>query len=255
MNFELLLFLAALFTGLVWLLDALLFAGGRKRALVGDQEPGEPVLVEYSRSFFPVLLIVFLLRGFLVEPFRIPSGSMLPTLLVGDFILVNKFVYGVRLPVTKWKLLAVDDPQRGDVAVFRYPGDPSIDYIKRIVGIPGDTIRYRDKQLYLNGKPVPRSLLEWIEGEQRLVFSENLAGYTHLMQHLNDRRLPDLEGEWVVPDGSYFVMGDNRDNSLDSRKWRFVPEGNLVGKAFMIWMSWDAESWGIHWRRIGDSIR
>lgn len=255
MNFELFLFLATLFTGVVWLLDALLFAGGRKRALVGDKEPGEPVLVEYSRSFFPVLLIVFLLRGFLVEPFRIPSGSMLPTLLVGDFILVNKFAYGVRLPVTKWKLLAVDEPKRGDVAVFRYPGDPSIDYIKRIVGIPGDTIRYRDKQLYLNGKAVPRSLLEWIEDEQRLVFSESLAGHAHLMQHLNDRRLPDLEGEWVVPDGSYFVMGDNRDNSLDSRKWRFVPEGNLVGKAFMIWMSWDAESWGIHWRRIGDSIR
>ncbi|MDX1811789.1 MAG: signal peptidase I [Gammaproteobacteria bacterium] len=220
----------------------------------------EPVLVEYARSFFPVILIVLLLRSFLVEPFRIPSGSMIPTLKVGDFILVNKFAYGIRLPVTDTKVLGIGEPHRGDVAVFRYPKDPSVDYIKRVIGLPGDRISYRNKTLYINGKRISTSRVGPytetkdglpIPGANRI--NEQL---TPEIKHdiLLESMKPTFNGEWIVPEGHYFMMGDNRDNSNDSRYWGFVPEANLVGKAFMIWMNLNIDDGGVEWSRIGNSI-
>ncbi|WP_089727792.1 signal peptidase I [Candidatus Thiosymbion oneisti] len=286
MNFDFptFLVLACLVTGGIWLADAVLFAPRRKRALVpdtGGAAPAEadvpatgykePVIVEYARSFFPVLLIVLLLRSFLVEPFRIPSGSMMPTLLVGDFILVNKFAYGLRWPVLNRKFLQIGDPERGDVAVFRFPQEPSVDYIKRIVGVPGDEIRYRDKTLYVNGEPASQtpagvylgvgSGANMTDTDLRL---EDLTGREHRI--LVDPSVPDYKctpyselavgRRLKVPKGSYFVMGDNRDNSNDSRCWGFVPEENLVGKAIAIWMNWDTQRDGfpVDWGRLGNLI-
>jgi len=239
-------------SGLIWLADSLFFAPRRQR------EQPRPFLVEYARDFFPVLFVVLFIRSFIVEPFRIPSSSMMPTLLIGDFILVNKFSYGLRFPAFNTKFWDTGEPQRGDVAVFRYPKDPSQDYIKRIIGLPGDTISYRNHVLYINGKPMPQKILGTYTGtgqgrsmtgaELRL---EDLDGVEH--QILVDRRRldPTNGGSWVVPEGHYFAMGDNRDMSSDSRFWGFVPEENLVGKAFFIWMNWDA---GIGFSRIGTVI-
>lgn len=285
MNFDFptFLVLACLVTGGIWLLDAIVFAPRRRQAAAGADAAAtaaadtaakrykEPVIVEYARSFFPIILIVLLLRSFLVEPFRIPSGSMMPTLLVGDFILVNKFAYGLRWPVPNWKIMEIGAPERGDIAVFRFPRDPSTDYIKRVVGIPGDEIHYRDKILYVNGKPAPQmpagayvgvgSGAAMTNTDLRL---EHLTGLDHRI--LVDPKQPDYKcrpfsalalGEPIqVPEANYFVMGDNRDNSNDSRCWGFVPERNLVGKAFMIWMNWDSELDGfpVDWSRLGNLI-
>ncbi|KPJ94614.1 MAG: hypothetical protein AMJ53_04895 [Gammaproteobacteria bacterium SG8_11] len=275
-DFAALMVLATVFTGAVWALDAWLWAPKRQekaeqlndslshlsdKKLSEAQEKAikEPILVEYSRSLFPVILIVLLLRSFLVEPFRIPSGSMMPTLLVGDFILVNKFAYGVRLPVINTKIIDVSNPQRGDVAVFRYPKDPSTDYIKRVIGVPGDRISYYNKQLYINGEAIALENKEIYQGvgsgigmSGAQVKLEDLDGTKH--QILVDRHRPTINDEYIVPDGHYFVMGDNRDNSNDSRFWGTVPESNLVGKAFLIWMNWDSANSGISWDRIGSSI-
>ncbi len=251
-DFSAFLVLASAVTGGIWGLDRLLLAP--RRAAAGRVK--EPVLVEYARSFFPVIFVVLLLRSFLVEPFRIPSGSMMPTLLVGDFILVNKFSYGVRLPVLDTKFLDVGAPERGDVVVFRYPKDPSTDYIKRVVGLPGDLIAYYDRMLFVNGKPMAQVPVGRYIGTgggammtgagQRL---ENLDGIEHAILVREGQPTPQLE--YRVPEGHYFVMGDNRDNSNDSRFWGPVPEANLVGKAFLIWMSWDG---GPQWQRIGDRV-
>lgn len=264
-DFSFYLFLGVVVTGVVWVFDSLVLAPKRNRgdnviksetnlsSGVAIQNTREPVLVEYSKSFFPVLLIVFLLRGFIVEPFKIPSGSMLPSLYIGDFILVNKFAYGIRLPVLNMKVFETGGPERGDVAVFRYPRDPSLDYIKRIVGLPSDHIAYYNKVLYVNGKPVKRSFSSQYDGpgqEQANEYFEELADDGHAML-LMPARPNSLEGEWIVPEGMYFVMGDNRDNSNDSRVWGPVPERNLVGKAFMIWMHW---SGSVKWDRLGDFI-
>lgn len=277
-DFPTFLVLATLVTGVIWLLDALAFAPRRRRlaeAMAGPDSgtapavPKEPLLVEYSRSFFPVILIVLLLRSFLVEPFRIPSGSMMPTLLVGDFILVNKFAYGIRLPVLNKKVIEVGDPQRGDVMVFRYPREPTVDYIKRVVGVPGDRIDYRGKILYVNGRPAPqtaRGIYTGVGSGARetgsFLADENLEGVEHAI--LIHPLAPDFppqcrvlaNGPTLVPEGYYFMMGDNRDNSNDSRCWGLVPEANLVGKAFAIWMSWDGDRNGfpIAWERLGNVI-
>lgn len=264
-DFPLILVLATFITGALWGLDALLLAPRRRERAAALPEPEreqvlkEPVLVEYARAFFPVILIVLLLRSFLAEPFRIPSGSMMPTLLVGDFILVNKFAYGIRLPVLNTKIIEVGEPQRGDVVVFRYPEDPSIDYIKRVVGIPGDHVAYRDKILYINGKPMPQEVIGTYVGSGAGMAStgashriEDLMGVRH--EILVRPGVPGVEGETVVPPGHYFMMGDNRDNSRDSRYFGPVPEQNLVGKAFMIWMNWDATAKRITWSRIGETI-
>jgi signal peptidase I len=221
--------------------------------------------VEYARTFFPVILIVFLIRSFLVEPFRIPSGSMMPNLFNGDFILVNKFSYGVRLPVANLKIIGLDDPRRGDVAVFRFPGDPSINYIKRVVGVPGDHVVYRRKRLYINGTPME-------QGSPQPYSSPHVTGapgdVRRVVEHIDGRdhdilivgHGEDGFAEFRVPAGHYFVMGDNRDQSNDSRYWGFVPDQNLVGKAFLVWFSLDTvgvDKWlwqRVLWNRIGNSI-
>jgi signal peptidase I len=259
-DFSLFLVLATVVTGVVWGVYALLVRLGRIRPpAVVDGEIVEPWPVDYARSFFPVILIVLLLRSFLVEPFRIPSASMMPTLLIGDFILVNKFAYGVRLPVLRNKVYEVGEPQRGDIVVFRYPKDQRMDYIKRVIGLPGDRIAYFRKQLYVNGQPVRQTRLapylgvgsgNSMTGAMRL--EEDLSGVLHDI--LIREGQPTVEGEFVVPAGHYFVMGDNRDNSNDSRYWGTVPEENLVGKAFMIWMNWDWGNHGIAFERLGNFL-
>ncbi|HSC47293.1 MAG TPA: signal peptidase I [Gammaproteobacteria bacterium] len=262
-DFELILTLATAFTGLVWLVDALYFAPRRGKAALpaapeAENVKGvhrEPMLVDYSKSFFPVILLVLVLRSFLAEPFHIPSSSMVPTLLVGDFILVNKYDYGIRLPVLHTKLVNVGEPKRGDVAVFRYPGDPSVDYIKRIVALPGDHIVYRDKTLYINDVVMPRDDLgayTGLDAEDAELGREHFGGMEHEVLTMPGRY--SNEGEWTVPEGEYFAMGDNRDNSNDSRYWGFVPEGNLVGKAFFIWMNKDVYKDSSLWRRVGTVI-
>ncbi|HEC18095.1 MAG TPA: signal peptidase I [Gammaproteobacteria bacterium] len=274
-NFPAIMVSAVFITGIIWALDAFWLAPKRRLAAEGLATQGgderkladakenllkEPIIVEYARSLFPVILVVLVLRSFLVEPFRIPSGSMMPTLLVGDFILVNKFSYGVRLPVVNTKILDTGEPERGDVVVFRFPKDPSVDYIKRMIGLPGDKVSYYNKQLFINGVPIEQEELGTYIGtgsgvamSGAKVRLEHLMGVDHKI--LIDENRGTLEGEFTVPEGHYFVMGDNRDNSNDSRYWGFVPEENLVGKAFMIWMNWDSKADGIAWNRIGDSIQ
>ena len=243
-NFPLVLVILTFITGLIWLLDILVLRKRRRTPEpqgVSTEEPEdakEPSLVELSRSFFPVLAIVLVLRSFLVEPFQIPSGSMLPTLEVGDFILVNKFAYGLRLPVAGTKFLSVDDPQRGDVMVFRYPEDGVTNYIKRVVGIPGDRVRYQDHQLFVNGEMVETDFVARLPPVEML--REQLGETEHLIFHTMGRTGNGGEGEWTVGDGEYFVMGDNRDNSNDSRYWGTVPDEMVVGKAFAIWMHWQS---------------
>ena len=252
-DFPLILVLASLITGLIWLLDALLWAPKRRK------DVKEPTLVEYAKAFFPVIFVVLVLRSFVAEPFRIPSGSMMPTLLVGDFILVNKFAYGLRLPVLNNKIVELGEPQRGDVVVFRYPEDPSIDYIKRVVGVPGDRVAYRDKILYINGVAMPQSDIGSYIGVGSGVSSSGAA----LREEALDGRIhrilvrpgaAGVEGEIDIPPGHYFMMGDNRDNSKDSRYFGPVHEGNLVGKAFLIWMNWDGVAGGVDWERLGQTI-
>ena len=266
LTFAAVLLLATVLTGIIWLVDLIALKKNRAAA------SGEPVLVEMARSFFPVILIVFLLRSFLYEPFKIPSGSMVPSLLVGDFILVNKYTYGVRLPVINKKIVDVNLPKRSDVMVFRYPENPSKDFIKRVVGLPGDTISYKNKQLSINGQLVVQEKAGFFtEVDERMnmrqfeKFSEKLGDKPHMM--MVDPRASSINLGGVrefpnknncayneegmtckVPAGHYFMMGDSRDNSDDGRYWGFVPEQNIVGKAVLIWMNFGAL------KRIGLSI-
>ena len=280
MNFALFLLILLVVTGLVWAMEGATLRRRREAAasealerldMQLSKEPDEqrarireeqraqllkqPWWVEYSVSFFPVILIVFLLRSFLVEPFKIPSSSMVPTLLVGDFILVNKYAYGIRLPVANRKIVELGEPHRGDVMVFRYPEDPSLDYIKRVVGLPGDRIEYRNKRLMVNGRLVPVRQVDDYLSRERMQFSrryiETLDGVEHEILLEDDAPAAVLPSRaaaancnynmsglaCTVPAGHYFVMGDNRDNSSDSRVWGFVPDENIVGKAFFIWLN------------------
>lgn len=217
----------------------------------------EHLVLDYAKTFFPVIIVVLVLRTFAFEPFNIPSGSMLPTLKVGDFILVKKYSYGVKLPLTYNKIIEGSEPERGDVVVFRYPPDPSKDYIKRVIGLPGDTVAYRDKTIYINGEAAVTEFVEPYNGTGRERsahrYQEDLLGVEHDV--LLNTRSPSLNGEVVVPSGQYFVMGDNRDNSLDSRKWGFVEDRHLAGKAVMIWMNWDAQRGRPDFSRIGTAIK
>ncbi len=266
MNFPLVLLVLLVVTGGIWALDY--FWLRRRRS----PEEHEPWWIEYPVSFFPVILIVFCLRSFLVEPFKIPSGSMIPTLLVGDFILVNKFTYGIRLPVINHKIIDLNEPQRGDVLVFRYPEDPSIDYIKRIVGVPGDKIEYRDKQLSVNGAPLKLELngdYKYVESGLAYIYAQQFKETTGNREYniLINQEMPAIQLSAIhyfpqrencqfdhagfvceVPTGNYFTLGDNRDGSSDSRYWGFVPERNIIGKAFFIWWNFSDLS------RIGTSI-
>ena len=251
MNFALILFVLLLASGALWALDHFVMA--RRRA-AGSAAPW---WVEYGASFFPVILVVFCLRSFVVEPFKIPSGSMIPTLLVGDFILVNKWTYGIRLPVINKKIVEINEPRRGDVMVFRYPADPSLDYIKRVVGLPGDKVDYLDKKLTINGVEMAQAPASDYLHPERLYYSPRFTEKLGDVEHsiLVEKEAPAFVSQWMqypnresctytsrgvsctVPAGHYFMMGDNRDGSSDSRIWGFVPEANIVGKAFFIWFN------------------
>lgn len=235
MNFALILFLLTLATGVVWALDRFVLA--RRRA----PDVPAPAWIEYPVSFFPVLLVVFLLRSFVAEPFKIPSSSMRPTLEVGDFILVNKFAYGLRLPVIGTKVAEVDQPRRGDVMVF-FPPDDKRYFIKRVIGLPGDQIRVANNVVYVNGQKMPQeqTALDYLELEPGFqVAWEQLGDTRHLVRKRRRAGEYGMNFSTVVPPGHYFMMGDNRDNSFDSRAWGAVPERNIVGKAFLVWMHWD----------------
>lgn len=255
-DFSLILVIVTSVSGLIWAVDAWFFRRNRP-APVRGQKSNEPVIVEYARSFFPVLLIVLTVRSFLFEPFRIPSSSMVPTLHVGDFIFVNKYTYGLRLPVTNTKIVNLGMPERGDVIVFKLPADPSTNYIKRLIGLPGDTVTYRNRRLYINGVLIETTNLGRYRGEgQRdaLLYNENLKGVEHEILLMPGRG--GLEGTFQVPEDHYFMMGDNRDNSKDSR-YRgvgVIPEGNVVGKAVRIWMNWSFPGWP-RWSRIGLPVK
>ena len=289
MNFALILFILVILTGIAWVGDKLYFLPRRRlaaveviaefnrqqervgerfadenadqtRAKLHDDTLRQPWWLEYSASFFPVILLVFMLRSFVVEPFKIPSGSMIQTLLVGDFILVNKFDYGLRSPISDQKLIAYHEPKRGDVVVFRFPEDESIDFIKRVIGVPGDVVQYRDKHLTINGVPVAEKELPDFLGNATddhfgywKQYQETIDGRTnnilrfpsqpsfvvgvHDFPHKENCNYDDQGFTCTVPAGNYFMMGDNRDNSEDSRYWGFVPDKNLVGRAFVIWMN------------------
>lgn len=253
-NFPLILFCLMLITMVAWIADRFVFAKRRAAAGVTTQ----PWWIEYTAGLFPVIFVVFFLRSFIAEPFKIPSGSMMPTLLVGDLILVNKFSYGVRLPVVHTKLLDIGSPQPGDVMVFRFPKDPTFDYIKRVVGVPGDTVSYANKRLSINGKEVlSKDAGEFFDTERLAYsrqYSETVGENAHKVLTDQEKNAPILGLDSFpmkencsypspgavtckVPEGHYFMMGDNRDNSLDSRFWGFVPEANIVGKAFFVWMN------------------
>jgi len=262
--FEIILVALTLVSGLVWLADKL-FLARRRSAREGLLDSAdEPLFVDYAKSFFPVLAAVLMLRSFVAEPFRIPSNSMMPTLLTGDFILVNKFGYGLRLPVTNAKVVSVGEPKRGDVVVFKPPHHLEQDWIKRVIGLPGDRIAYREHQLYLNGQPVqvqPIGVYQGVGNGAEMTGAEEMAEALptrpHRVLERTDLIRTDGEGEWVVPPGHYFVMGDNRDNSEDSRYWGFLPEANLRGKAFLIWLN--CEGWfcsgAFDASRIGNTIQ
>jgi signal peptidase I len=264
MDFSLLLVLLTALAGVIALIDQLFLRRRRMDRAVQKkiERPRDPVMIEYARSLFPILLIVLLFRSFLFEPFKIPSGSMIPTLLVGDFILVNKYAYGLRLPVTNTKIVPIGEPERGDVVVFRYPVDERVNFIKRLVGLPGDTITYRDKQLFINGEPVavePAGNFTSADVKcstpraNAFRYVEQLGDARHdVLLHQGENRHPSRE--WVVPPGHYFVMGDNRDRSNDSREWGFVPEGNLMGRAVGIWLNFDYKKGCGDLSRIGDGI-
>jgi signal peptidase I len=285
-NFALILFVAMVITGVIWCLDVFVLSKQRRakadaalaefdarsakltadgikldngnRAALEASILRQPTWVEYSGSFFPVIALVFVLRSFLFEPFKIPSSSMVPTLLVGDLILVNKFDYGIRLPVINKKVIEVGNPQRGDVMVFKYPKDPSQDYIKRVIGVPGDKITYENKRLTVNGQPIDYAPMDdYLDDEHpiyRKQFLEKLPNAPHRILNNDGARTINLGAveefphhenctysydgfTCIVPEGNYFMMGDNRDNSADSRYWGFVPDKNIVGKAVFVWMN------------------
>ena len=270
-DFEFLLLILTAVTGLLWLADVLVFARLRQPTATSKIKK-EPLVIEYSRAFFPVLIAVLVLRAFLFEPFRIPSGSMMPTLLVGDFILVNKFTYGLRLPVWQTRITEGNKPKRGDVVVFRYPKDESQDYIKRVVGLPGDHVAIYNQRLSINGKQLDiepdrvyeglgdLNKMQYANGCDRVaancqVYIEKLDQAEYTIMN-NPGSTFGVNGEVFIPEGEYFVMGDNRNHSNDSRIWGNVPEENLVGKAVMIWMHWDwrKDGTGLNLSRIGGKI-
>lgn len=251
MNFALILVLLSLLSGFIYLLDVIFWAKHRS----AGQKPGR--IIEYARSFFPVFIIVLLLRSFLIEPFRIPSGSLEPTLLVGDFVAVNKFAYGLRLPVIEKKIVPIAHPKTGQIAVFRWPPEPSYDYIKRVIGTPGDHVRYHNKVLTINGVEAKQTFVKYTidesSGNPVAQYSEALHGVVHDIFIRTD--VPAINFDVIVPEGSYFMMGDNRDDSADSRFWGFVPESYLRGQAFLVWMSWNGQEDTIRWSKIGRLIK
>ena len=235
MDFTLILVIIVLVSGVIYGLDPLYFKRKRDGA-----EPG--LIIDYSRSFFPVLFLVLILRSFLFEPFQIPSGSMLPTLKIGDFILVNKFDYGLRLPVLGQTIVEFGEPKRGDVMVFKYPEDTRINFIKRVVGIAGDTVEYRNKVVYVNGEAQTLTVMAPDGSVMMPALTEEASEQLGDREHRIWRRMTQGRnfGPIQIPEGQYFVMGDNRDNSNDSRVWGFVDDSLIVGRAFAVWMHWES---------------
>ncbi len=256
MSFELILVIVTAITGVITYVDKVVWRPKRESAMMPDKEP---IIVEYARSLFPVFIVVLVLRSFIIEPFRIPSGSMYPTLQIGDFIAVNKFAYGVKLPVTQTTIIPVSLPERGDVVVFKFPEDPDVDYIKRVAGIPGDEIAYIGRTLFINGKAVKAEFTGKYHGIESSAIMNGASiieetypgGHKHQILHDLNKSAYDMQTV-VVPEGHYFMIGDNRDHSNDSRFWGFVPEKNLKGKAFGVWMNWDN---GMHLNRLGEGIQ
>lgn len=253
-NFPLILVIATAVSGLIVLVDQVWFARRRK---LNHQKM--PVLVDYARSFFPIFLIVLIVRSFIVQPFQVPTGSLEPTILPKDYIAVNQFIYGLRLPVLNTKIVSIHEPKVGDIVVFRHP-ETRVDYVKRVVGTPGDHLIYWKKVLTINGKKMPQRFLgrsldfepphAWIPVDLK---EETLSGVKH--QIFVRRDFGDgMDFDLIVPEGHYFMMGDNRDNSLDSRYWGLVPEKDLIGKAFFIWFSWDSVQHTVRWSRIGTRL-
>jgi signal peptidase I len=256
--FPLILTLVVLLTGIVTLLDKLLWEPKRKHAADNVNAGIKiPKFIEYSRSFFPVLLIVLLIRSFIFQPYRVPTGSLEPTILPGDMLVVSQFSYGLRLPVIHKKIINIGEPKRGDIVVFRNPENPKMDLVKRVIGVPGDHIQYRDKVLYINGQQAEQQFIASTvdhEIEQPVIEKqENLLGIKHnifIWPIGGDNRSYDV----TVPDGNYFMMGDNRDDSGDSRYWGFAPEANIIGKAKYIILSWDSQKHQIRSQRLFKSI-
>jgi len=252
-DFPLILTLLVFLSGIIFLIDRLFFAAKRKQKGKND-----PWYVDYAVSFFPVLLIILLIRSFLIQPYRVPSGSLEPTILPGDFILVNQFAYGLRLPVINTKIWPIGEPKEGDIALFRYPVDLSTILVKRVIGVPGDHIVYQNKQLTINGKLAKQ------EGNGTSIDAEDNGAVDRIYEKLPNGMRHEIfvrsnfyssdDFDIKVPPGVYFMMGDNRDKSNDSRYWGFVPEENLIGKAMVIWMSWDKEKNMVRFKRIGKSL-
>ena len=254
-NFAFFLTLATLLSGVIALLDKVFWR--KKRLAQGDKEP---LIVEYARSFFPVLLLVWVIRSFIVQPYRVPTGSLEPTVLPGDFMVVSQFSYGIRLPVINTKIIDIAEPKRGDIALFRWPVNPAAIFVKRVIGLPGDHIVYKNKTLYINGIKMKQVMVgksfDIEPGGYKYpayLKTEDLMGVKHsilVQPNSNENRTTDV----VVPAGHYFMMGDNRDDSDDSRMWGFVSEEELIGKARFIWMSWDSEAHTVRWDRIGKAV-
>lgn len=254
-NFELFLFLAVVTSGMIILFDLIFLAPTRKK----NQSTTKPFVTAQALSVFPILLLVFSARSFAFESYRIPSGSLKPTLLVGDFIVVNKYEYGIRLPLTHSKIIPIHEPKRGDIVAFRKPTDSSTLLIKRVIGLPGDHITYTNKVLYINGQENPQLFDKFSTDKndntsswQVVQMRENLLGIQHGIYQIPTKSNDDFET--TVPKGKYFMMGDNRDDSADSRDWGFMPEENIIGKATRIWMSLDLDTRSVRWDRFGEKI-
>ena len=263
-NFPLILLGATIFSGAVILTDHIFIRWIKKRTDGEYQRAALPVVIDYCRSLFPVFLVVFLIRSFVIQPYTVPSGSLEPTVVPGDFMLVNQYSYGITMPIWNKQLIAVGKPQRGQIALFYYPVNPQLTFVKRVIGLPGDRISYIDRVLYINGKKMTQTFVkdrsDIEQGEATTdvkIYQEDLDGLKHDIQ-IDQRKSSVNFKDLVVPKGEYFMMGDNRDNSDDSRYWGFVPENDFLGKAMFIWLSWDksATQWShkVRWERIGDSL-
>ena len=262
-NFLTILTLVVFITGIVWFYERYYLRPKYKKQN-GNQDvkiTPLPAILEFFRSLFPVLLAVLFIRAFIIQPWRVPTGSLEPTIEPGDFIFVSQFSYGLRLPVTNTKILNIGEPKVGDIAVFRWPPNPDIDYIKRVIGAPGDRVKYVDKVLYINGKRMSQTFISHDSADvepsgdiSSYLKQEDLMGVKHNIL-IHKFGAPAVNFDITVPKGYYFMMGDNRDNSVDSRFWGLVPEKNLIGKALIVFMSWDSADHRIRWRRIGNSLR
>lgn len=263
MNFDFPFILVCLtaISGLIWLVDALIFARKRQPVYNAEGKLVLPMLAEYARSFFPVLFIVLIIRSFLFQPFRVPTGSLEPTVMPGDFLVVNMFAYGLRLPVWHHKVLNVAEPKRGDIMLFRWPVNQKMDFVKRVVGLPGDHISYINKVFYINGVEAKQTPVgsatdtddSGVNSWPVQVVEEDLGGVKHKIYLRADRPAEDFK-DLVVPQGHYLMIGDNRDSSNDSRYWGFVPEQNIIGKALYTWLSWDTEHNRVRWERFGTKL-